>query len=182
MTYSIFCDWSEEYKNPDKWENNSYRVLCEVLEDKENPQFKEIAERYEVLEDGELREYWEDDLREPTEPIYNYIYPLECEPKDEDILKVSLKTNCCVLLNTEEDTYYLSLTGCGMDLSQDIALSYTILERWIPVDLLKSVSTQKGLSVGGEDWKFLRNSIIEQFEILKNQSESKIKEWKETKE
>lgn len=182
MTYIIYCDWMEEFKTPDKWENNSYRVLCEVLENKEHPQFKEIAERYGVLEDGELREDWEDDLRDPTDPIYNYIYPLEIEPTDEKILAVSLKTNCCVLLNTENDTYFLSLTGCGMDMSQDIALAYVLLERWIPTDLLKEVSKQKSLSVGGEDWKFLRNNIIEQLGVLENNTKRRLEEWKETEE
>lgn len=182
MGYSIFCDWLEEFKHPDKWENYSYRVICEILEDKEHKQFKEVVNKCEILENGELREYWDDDIRGRTTPIYNYIYPLEFTPKDEDILKVTLKTNCTVLLNTENNIYYLSLTGCGMDLSQDIALSYILLNERIPMDLINSVSTQKDSSVNGEDWKILRSSVISQTKQNIDNAKRKLKEWEDTAE
>jgi len=163
MSYAIFNDWSEENRF-EKWENQTTSILRSIIEDKENPRFKEVTERLEVLDDEGNLVNWYEEALESYEPIYNYIYPLETNPSEEDILEVSLKTNCCVMYNNEEDKYYLSLIGCGMDMSQDIALSYVILERWIPTDLIRSISTQKGLTQGGEDFERLRKAIIEQSE------------------
>lgn len=180
MVYSQYCNWSEEYKNSDKWENNTYRILCEVLEDNKHEQFEKVAKRFGVYEENsknKLNEYWEDNIAEDTTPIYNYIYPLEITPSDEDILRVSLNTNCCVLLNTENNTYYISLTGCGMDLSQDIALSYLWLEKWIPFDLIRNVSSQECLSISKENFKELKTAILEQAESYKGGMDRVKTEW-----
>ena len=179
MGYGIYCDWLKEWENVDKWENNSYRVLCNALKDKKGKDFKAIAKELEILEDdGTLPEYWEETISENTNPIYNFIYPLNITPKDEDILKVSLKTNCCVLLNTDTNEYFLSLTGCGMDLSQDIALSYLWLEKWIPFELMRNVCTQKALSISKEEFKELKKAILEQAESYKGLMDRVINDWK----
>ena len=183
MTSIYMCYQDEKEKDFDKWENETTRVLREILENKEHPKFKEVAKRLEVLNDeGELVDYYEESI-DGYEPIYNYIHILELNNFDDDlILEVSLKTNCCVLYNSEEEKNYIALTGCGMDMSQDIGLAYLILERWIPEDFISRISKQKGLTQGGEDWKRLRNAIIEQSEVYKNRFESLKKEWEETQE
>ena len=67
--------------------------------------------------------------------------------------------------------------GGGMDLSQDIALSYVWLERWIPEDFISRVCKQKNLSVYGENFIYLRNAIIEQTEVYKNRFEQLKEDW-----
>ncbi len=158
MGYAIFNDWSNENRF-EVWENQTTNILKNILEDKEHIKFKEVAEYLGVLDDNnELVDYYEETI-DGYEPIYNYIYPLQTTPKEEDILKVILKTNCCVMYNNNDDKYYLSLTGCGMDLSQDIALSYMIIENWIPEDLLFNVCSQEGLSISKSDFKILKEGI-----------------------
>lgn len=94
-------------------------------------------------------------------PMMNYAYPLEFT-KDVDeakILEVYNRTNCCVVYNQNEEEYYLALTGGGMDLSQDIAFAYIILEKWIPEHLLDEVCLQPMLSVGREDFETILKHV-----------------------
>lgn len=95
------------------------------------------------------------------QPKMNYLYPLVLNNfTDEAILSVVEKTNCTVLENEEDCTWYLALCGGGMDLSQDIAYAYHLLETWIPYDLCISVCTQPELSIRGKDWDALRSAVI----------------------
>ena len=174
---SIFKDWSE----CEGWENETQRVLREILEDTENPKFKEVAERLEVLDNGKLVDYYEERIN-AYDPMMNYAHLLETTPSDEDILKVALKTNCSVMYDSEEDKHYIALNGGGMDLSQDIALGYVILEKWIPEDFINSVCSQKGLSISKEDFEVLRKAVIEQSQNYADRFSSLKQKWKTTKE
>lgn len=179
---SINIDWLEEFQNnSDKWENTTQRVLREILEDSNNERFKEVAERLEVLnEDGTLKDYYEESI-DSYEPMMNYGHILETEPDDEKVLEVALKTNCSVMYNTEREQYYICLNGGGMDLSQDIGLSYVILEKWIPEDLINSISSQKGLSISEENFEVLKSAIIEQSKNYSDRFLSCAKKWQEVK-
>ena len=113
--------------------------------------------------------------------MMNYIYPLVCSNFDEDkILKVVKNTNCSVMENTETNEWFLVLCGGGMDLSQDIALSYVLLDERIPYDLLMEISKQKDLSVSGKDWELLRSEVIKQLGYLENNAKRSLKEWEGT--
>jgi len=112
--------------------------------------------------------------------MMNYIYPLVIEPKDEDILKVVQNTNCSVMYNNDEDKYYLVLCGGGMDLSQDIAVSYVWLEKWIPYELLVNVCSQKGLSIEKKHFKELKKAIIEQSENYKGRLQEIKEKWEKS--
>ena len=171
-------NWFEELKKEDVWENKTTRVLSDVLNDKENERFKEVAVRLEVLEDNELVGYWEENLSN-YEPMMNYGHLLETEPEDDKILDVALKTNCSVMKNTETDEYFIVLNGGGMDLSQDIGLAYFILERWIPESFISSISKQKGLSISKEDFKILKSAIIEQTQNYSDRFKTLKERWEE---
>jgi hypothetical protein len=155
----------EEFKqHPEKWENLGRRLLEEnckhYSQDEErnntNMQDSGWCEECGVSEDN-------------ANPMINYIYPLELKYDTDDddddknkILEVVQNTNCTVMLNIETDEYFLTLCSGGMDLSQDIAFAYLILEKWIPEDLMSSVCRQKGLSISKENFEKLRVAIIEQ--------------------
>lgn len=178
MGYAIYNDWSD----PDrweKWENQTTSILRQVVEDKEHPEYKKVVESLGILDQDtkELVKYWEETI-DGYEPIYNYIYPLETTPSDDDILKVALNTNCSVMYNTDDDSYYLTLTGCGMDMSQDIALSYLIIENWLPTDLLLNVCSQEGLSISKENFKILKEGIKNNVNMLENQLKRLKQDWK----
>ena len=179
---SINIDWMEEFKtNFEKWENVTQRVLREILEDSEHEQFKEVAERLEVLgEDGNLVNYYEESINS-YDPMMNYGHILEIEPKDEDVLRVALNTNCSVMYNTETDEYFIVLCGGGMDLSQDIGLAYVWLQKWIPQDFITRICKQEGLSISKENFKILKAAIIEQAEHYKMRFESLKTEWENIK-
>jgi hypothetical protein len=173
------CYQDEKQKDWDRWENETTRILREILENPEHPDFKRVAEELEVLEDdGTLKEYWEETL-DSYEPIYNYIHILETTNQDDAlILDVALNTNCCVLYDNEEHKNYIALTGCGMDMNQDIGYAYLMLERWIPEDFISRISTQKGLTLSEENFKKLQRAIIEQTQTYENKFKQLKKEWK----
>lgn len=174
---SIFIDWYNEFSNNfDKWENCTTRVLKEILEDSEHEKFNEIAEKLDLLEDGKLVEYWEESVGE-YRPMMNYGHILVTTPDDDKILKCALKTGCCVMYNNYTDECFIGLTGGGMDLSQNIALAYVILENWIPEDLIMSVCKQPGFSLCKDEFKWLKAEIIEQSESYKNRFETLKKDW-----
>jgi len=176
---SIMIDWSE----PDeagKWENCGQRVLRETLESPEHTQFKEVAKELDVLEEGgeSLVPYYEETINSYSDPMMNYGYLLETEPKDEDVLKVVLNTNCSVMYNSETEEHFIVLCGGGMDLSQDIAISYVWLEKWIPEDLITQVCKQRGLSIGGGRFDELKKAILEQAENYEGRFKRLREDWK----
>ena len=148
------------------------------MEDDTNPRFKEIAKELDILDkNNKLVEYYEESVDSHSEPIMSYGHILETAPSEEDILKVVLNTNCSVMYNNENDVYYIVLCGGGMDLSQDIALSYVWLEKWIPEDFITRVCKQKNLSVYNEKFEELRKAIIEQSKVYKNRFEQLKSDW-----
>ena len=164
MTFSRFVDWSDEFQNhPDRWENLGRQALEEgcthktqdtgpVADRETNMRYSGYCEECDAHEDSAI-------------PMMNYAYPLHChydlnDPEDlKKILRVVNETCLTVMYNDDEDTYYLTLCGGGMNLSQSIAYAYFIMERWIPYDLLIEVSTQPELSVYGPKWLKLAREI-----------------------
>ena len=180
MGFSINFDWSEELngENFDKWENLGRQFAEESCTHKtqDNGSDKETNMRYS----GWCEEcgYYEDSCK----PMMNYAYPLEIEPNEEAIRKTIENTNSTVMYNNHTNEHFLVLCGGGMNLSQDIALAYIYCQKWIPEELLNNVCNQKGLSVGGENWKFLRSEMISQFKHKIGMAERYLKEWEETEE
>lgn len=174
MVYAISQDMEEVYQNPDKWENKGRQILessCKhKTQDKEetNLRYSGYCDECGISEDSAI-------------PMMNFLYPLELNSfDDEKILKVVKETNCSVLENTETEKYFIVLCGGGMDLSQDIAFAFQILETWLPSDLLREVCKQPCLSLGSENYKKLARGIIEQLKIEADRNKQKAKEWKES--
>ena len=114
--------------------------------------------------------------------MMNAICPLKLEPNKEAIKKVVNETNCTVMENTETDEYFLVLTGGGMNLSQDIAYAYFLLEKWIPFELCLEVCSQKGLSVGGKEFDVMAQAVIESLQNSVGYANRRIKEFKKAME
>ena len=180
MGFAISIDWSEEWKNHlEKWTNHGRDALengCKHKtqdedEDKDNREtnvrYSGWCEECGISEDSAI-------------PMMNFIYPLELDNFDEeDILRVVRETNCTVMENEDTGEWFLTLCGGGMDLSQDIAYAYMILETWIPTDLLRRVCKQPGLSIGMKKWKELAERMVEQLEMEAVRFEADAKRWKE---
>ena len=172
MGFSVMIDWHNDFQNNyEKWENCGRRIIEENCDHREEESQGDSNMRYS----GYCEECGH--CEDSGQPMMNYGYPLEITPDDDKILKVLEETNCTVMYNTETDEYFIALSGGGMDLSQDIALAYFFLQRWIPYDLATSVSTQKGLSVGGKNWDILKEAMKESLENDHSRSKSKLDEW-----
>jgi len=131
----------------------------------------------------EKRGCWSDENPEGIEgddyiPIYNFAYPLGLNALDEDkIERICNETNCTVVYSDAENSLYLALCGCGMDLTQDIALAYMIAYSYgeaeygrIPRHMLFDVYKSGALSVGQEKFERIREKLIDGFESLKQSS------------
>lgn len=143
--YSIHVDWSAE-DNPERWTFTG----------------RELEERARGTYSGKNPNGLESD---DFIPMMNYAYPLETHPSDDEIRQVHKHTNCTVVYDNDSDKYYLALCAGGMDLSQDIARAYQIVENWIPMDLLFAVSTQPDLSMHGTQWLKMARQIRKQIKI-----------------
>jgi hypothetical protein len=179
MGFSIHVDWSDE-NSFERWEQVGQDAMRNFYA--ENPD-EVVKEGYEV-EDNKIDDAI-DELIQRHYPMMNYAYPLETEPSDEKVVEICQNTNLTVVKDNEDDTYYLALTGGGMDLSQDIALAYIIAETWLPLDLLRDVCTQPNLSVHGKNWLKVARQIrrqemmeIKNFQQSRKQWARQIKEYK----
>ena len=163
-------DWNDE-----QWEMTGRDLMYSKMTEKGTSQHKEAKKRAKDCSCD-----FEDvvhDFADEHVPMMLYAYPLEFEPSDEKIIEVCERTNCTVVQNTETDEYFLALCGGGMDLSQDIALAYNIVQKWLPISLLSGVSSQRGLSKAGKDFDQVKNIIIEQSKMEAERLKENIKKW-----
>jgi hypothetical protein len=178
MSYSIDVDWSEDFED---WENNGRQILDDNCNHKTQDKDSSKENRETNLRySGHCEECYVSE--DACQPMMNYAYPLEITPTDEAVLKVVKNTCLTIMYKVDEGKYYLALCGGGMDLSQQIGLAYIFCEKWIPEELYRNISTQKDLSVSGEDWKTLRYEMIEQGKNYVDRFTEKVKSWEEAKE
>lgn len=163
IEFDKLLDDDEDFKN--QWGHKK--------EEEQNNAFYEwVQQHYQ----DRIEEVFENN-RSYYEPIYNFLHALTIKPEEEKILKIITSTNCTVLYNEEKDIYYIALTGCGMDLSQDIGYAYLILQRWIPQDLILSIAKQRKLSINEKQFEVLKKAIIEQSKHYANEFKALKKDW-----
>lgn len=110
-------------------------------------------------------------------PMMNYAYPIEHFDGNESIIKkVNEQTACCIVYDTEEEEYYLALTGGGMDLSQDIAKAYMIVQGFIEWDLLDEVYLYSPLSVSKFWYKKILREAKRQYKINRDRAITKLEQ------
>jgi len=172
MSFAIYQDWSKYNENMINHGRYAIENSCEHTGDR--------GEDSNMLCSGYCDEcgYFEDSAI----PMMNYIYPLELDCfDDEKILEVVEKTNCTVIENEETGEWFLAICGGGMDLSQDIALAYHILEKWVPFELAMQVCTQKNLSLSGKNWERMRDAVVASLKKDRDNAEFRIKQWQGVK-
>ena len=182
---AIKVDWSEV--NSETWELVSQEEAINLLgRDKKSLTTKEKSLRKKLIESLGVDEKNKDLEDAPVSnefgvPIYNYAYPLsKGKPfTREEVLSVALETNCCVVKNIEDGDYFLSLTGCGMDLSQDIGYAYVLLGERIPVETALDINTQKGLSISEKKFKVLAKEVIKSLRYARLDANAKIKAYRQ---
>jgi hypothetical protein len=160
----------EEFKKRfDDWENLGRNAIENACTHKEHSSDTNMCDSGSCDECGHSED--------SAIPMMNFGYPLEMTPNDKKVLEVVKETCCTVMHNTDTDEYFIALCGGGMDLSQDIALAYVILENWIPFDLAEVVSTQKGLSQGGKNWERLKVAMKESLSTYISRAGLKLQTW-----
>ena len=102
-------------------------------------------------------------------PIWNTAWEIELHDIFEGTKADILQTTNCTVFSDDEGTYYLGLTGCGMNLTPDLCKAWLKLGfGWLPSDLISSVKSS-GFDyckyVAGEEWvKKIHEIAIETME------------------
>jgi len=111
---------------------NIQDLLCSCIHAQtEHLDCSKYGEEYEI--GFELTE--EEIENEDFCPMMNYCYPLEDEFKQPENIKDILNEAGAITLirKTDNDRYYLALSGGGMDLSWDICRAYMLLGYLPPI-------------------------------------------------
>jgi len=149
--YSIYGDWSQDYE---KWSFIGQQAYNKAHE-----------------KDADF-----DEANEMGMPMMNYAYPLKHDIDEPTILKIVENTNCTVVENNDTGKQYLALTGGGMDLSQDIALTYIYAQSFVEWDLIDDVFISSPLSVDGDKYLLILKDLKERYLIRQAIDEEKLKE------
>jgi len=174
---AVYVDWSRK-DILDHWDFTGADVLFEKLMDDLKNCPHQNGDREYCDECG----IYPHDAMDTAAPMMNYAYPLETSTlSDEKVLEVVENTNCTVVFNLDEEEYYLALTGCGMDLSQDIALAYILTIGYVPYHVAIDVNPQKHLSVGPKYWDLLKEKVIHALEGENITITSRINRWRKEK-
>lgn len=176
MGFAINIDWTtEQRRNPERWENLGRMTIEQGCMHRNHP--SGIIETKMVYY-GHCEECGFGESS--GEPMMNFAYPLECQVDIEgDELAEMLTYTCCtVMRDNDTDKDYLALCGGGKDMSQDIALAYFILEKWIPFDLCQVVSRQKCASIGEKQWPVLCEAMSESLELHRKRARENEIAWR----
>ena len=168
---STFVDWSSETAN-----RNWDFIGAEIMYNKELEKLSHCPHGNKEKEYCHECESYPDDIYQSNKPMMNFAYPLFSEPDEEKIIKVCEETGCTVVYNSQDDNYYLALTGCGMNLSQDIALAYIIADGCIEWSMLENVSVSGAFSVSKEDYQIILSELERQLTISIENQTRKLKE------
>jgi hypothetical protein len=79
----------------------------------------------------------------------------------------------------QDDTYYLALTGGGIDLSQSIALAYILCDGCIAWDMLEDIYISGAFSVSEEEYQIILKELERQLEISIGNHKAKLKKVRE---
>ena len=174
---AMFVDWSAE-DIYERWEFTG----ADLIRQREEEKLQECPHGNASKGYCEECDIYPDDRANDNYPMINLAYPLYMNDIDDDVvLEICDRTNLTVVYNTEEDSYYLALTGGGMNLSQDVALAYIIATGWIPYDMLTDIAVQPMLSVGRKDWLTIADKVIDGISRRISYLESSKKEWENAK-
>ncbi|MCK4983736.1 MAG: hypothetical protein KAS17_12475, partial [Victivallaceae bacterium] len=168
---STYVNWSSE---------DAYRIWdfvgAELMYNKELEKLSHCSHGNKEKEYCHTCECYPDDTHQDNKPVVNYVYPLFSKPDEEKIIKVCEETSCTVVYNSQDDNYYLALTGCGMNLSQDIALAYIIADGCIEWDFIENVCISGAFSVSKEDYQIILSELERQLTISIDNQTRKLKE------
>lgn len=168
---SQFVDWSEV-----EWGNKWECLGASLIGEKERERLSKCPHGNKDNGHCDECDCYPDDRENENYPMMNYAYPLfhKTEIPNEKIIEVCENTNCTVLYNIKEDAYYLALTGGGMDLSQDIAKAYLIIDGcfW---DILNDIYMSGALSVNEKDFKMILMEMRRELEIEIDRQQARLK-------
>ena len=179
---AIYFDWSENFKNNEDEPKMDLECPNSEHHAKYGHGWETEYEATKDLENNECDPYMgcpccEDDSGY-INPIYNYIYPINWVYDQEIQIKILKETNCSLVKNNYTNDWFICLTGCGMDLTPEIAYTYCICDKDIPHWILKALSVsycRESLNSG--QFQKLATYILQQVERDQNTFNDMMNKW-----
>ena len=72
--------------------------------------------------------------------LYGHILTTDIMINDNTPLKIATETACALIQNNKTGQWFIALMGGGMDLSPHIAYAYVLAQKWLPDDMLETLS------------------------------------------
>ncbi len=110
------------------------------------------------------------------EPMYNYSYLVDCECSNKN-RKIAYEQGLFLYEHPKTEEVFMSLMGCGMDLSPQIMAAYLKLTGHIPVEWATCYNGDDGYFeyvIGKELLAEVKEACIESFRNAKSRYEYKL--------
>lgn len=109
-------------------DDDNYEITDNALNTRtpEDDKYDDWAEKFK-LDPDEIRRHLDGEDHDDWTPVMNYAYPLDREPPDD----WKTRTSCCTCVEID-GSYFLALTGGGMDFSWEICETYMRLGYYPP--------------------------------------------------
>ena len=159
-------DWEKEFED---WD-----LICPLCEG--DPKKLE-EDTCGWCENGHLETYWN--------TVWGLNRPYQDNIGRKEQKMVMEETGCLLLCNHEEGKWYLTLGGCGMDLSPALALAFALIDVWIPEGILVGVHTDWDYMkyvVGEKGAKRLIKEVIKSLEMYRRNGDNQLKKFKQIAE
>jgi hypothetical protein len=114
-------------------------------------------------------------------PIWNTAWEIE-QYSISNLQKLDVVTNTnCTVFEDDEGTYYLGLTGCGMDMTPSMCKAWLILGMgWLPMEWIDNITDRQYCEyVAGKEWtEKIYKIATETLEQAERRIQYKIKNFK----
>ena len=201
---SIDIDWSDwegeqleeiDFSCPSCEGEYEGRKTFKQLDNEEQEEIKEVylkeceTKQSEVYQKWDLKDdlkdyyndnyegfdFWCDDCTDGRiEPMMNYAYPVNCELNNENAKK-ALDCGLFLFQHPKDNEIYMSLTGGGMDLSQNILLAYLETTGYIPFEWATDFRQDYRSTISKKDHKRVAKACLLRLQIEKRVIKEKIK-------
>lgn len=87
------------------------------------------------------------------DPVVNYVHVLQQKPTDEEVLEIYEKLPDIVVIEDDMGNFFLSFSCSGVDMSEELAYAYMIIDRCVPSSI--KINTNKNYTLSEEEHKEL---------------------------
>ena len=97
---------------------------------------------------------------------------------NETAKKVAIEAKCYVIRNNQTEDLFIVPIGGGMDWTPYVAYAYVLTQKWLPNDMLETLSADACRCLGQTRFEILRAAMDEQIKMTLDRLTKSHKLWK----